>query len=430
MASRYRWVILVVGAGAQGSAAAFYLGLATIAPALRADYGLSLTGLGLLLAAPLLGLVLTLVRWGQASDRFGERPVMVLALGGCAAVLAVVPFLGPLPVVFLALVAAGAAVAGVNSASGRAVLSWFPARGRGLAMAVRQSAVPIGGALAAATLPTLAAHGGSRAALWAVAGLEVVTAVAVAVWIKQPPDRVSTAGTVGAVERTRVVDMLRNGAFVRVCAAGSLFVLPQVVVTGFGVELLHDRGGYAPATAAALLAVTQLAGAGVRVLVGWWSDRIGSRLRPFRVVAYATAVAFAVLAPVLTAEGAVVGAVLVATGVVAVCWNGLVFVAAGEMAPAGRVGAYLGLQNTTMFGASTLASVLVGAVADVAGWPLTVLALIAPAVAAALVTRPVVEAIREPRPPGRPGPAEAAPPPSHGPPATAAAPATDRAPER
>lgn len=421
--SRYRWVILVVGAGAQGSAAAFYLGLATIAPALRRDYDLSLTGLGLLLAAPSFGLLLTLVRWGQASDRFGERPVMALALAGCAAVLAVTPLMGPLPLVFLALVAAGAAVSGVNSASGRAVLSWFPARGRGLAMAVRQSAVPMGGALAAATLPTLAAHGGSRAALWAVAGLELVTAVAVVVWIKEPSDRVSTAGT---VERTRVADMLRDGRFVRVCLAGSLFVLPQVVVTGFGVELLHDLAGYAPATAAALLAVTQVAGAGARVLVGWWSDSVGSRLRPFRLIAYGTAGAFAVLAPTLTADGLVVGVVLVATGVLAVCWNGLVFVAAGELAPADRVGAFLGLQNTAMFGAATLANVMVGALADVAGWPVTVLILIVPTLVAAVVTR----AIREPLRPGRPGPAGAAPPPSPGPPATTAAPAADRDPGR
>src|SRR4051794_14033495 len=115
--SRYRWVILAVGAGAQGAAAAFYFGIATIAPALRSDYDLSLTGLGLLLAAPMLGLLLTLVRWGQASDRFGERPVMVLALAGCAAALAVAPLLDSLPLVFVALVAAGAAVSGVNSAS-------------------------------------------------------------------------------------------------------------------------------------------------------------------------------------------------------------------------------------------------------------------------------------------------------------------------
>jgi sugar phosphate permease len=428
MNSRYRWVILIVGAGAQGSAAAFYLGLATIAPALRDDYGLSLTGLGLLLAAPMFGLLLTLVRWGQASDRFGERPVMALALAGCAAVLAVTPLLGPLPLVFVGLVVAGAAVSGVNSASGRAVLSWFPARGRGLAMAVRQSAVPIGGALAAAVLPTLAAHGGSRAALWAVAGLELVTAVAVVVWIKEPPDRVSTAGT---VERTRVVDMLRDGPFVRVALAGSLFALPQVVVTGFGVELLHDLAGYPPATAAALLAVTQIGGAGARVLVGWWSDRTGSRMRPFRLIAYGTAAAFAVLAPVLTADGLVVGVVLVATGVLAVCWNGLVFVAAGEMAPAGRVGAFLGLQNTAMFGAVTLANVLVGALADVAGWPVTVLVLIVPTVAAAVVTRAVPEPVpTERRRPDRRAPAGAAPPPCPGSPATTAAPAEDRDPGR
>jgi hypothetical protein len=42
----------------------------------------SITGPGLLPAAPMLGLLLTLVRWGQASDRSGERPVMVLALAG------------------------------------------------------------------------------------------------------------------------------------------------------------------------------------------------------------------------------------------------------------------------------------------------------------------------------------------------------------
>ncbi|GIJ60566.1 MFS transporter [Virgisporangium aurantiacum] len=385
--NRYRWVILAVGAGAQGAAAAYYFGLATIAPALRADYDLSLTGLGLLLAAPMLGLLLTLVRWGQASDRFGERPVMVLALAGCAAALAIAP-LGPLPLVFVALVAAGAAVSGVNSASGRVVLTWFPARGRGMAMAIRQSAVPLGSALAAATLPTLAAHGGSRAALWAIAGLEVVTAVAVAIWVREPADAVRTTGSAA---RTRVVDMLRNVPFMRVSLAGSLLALPQVVITAFGVELLHDRAGYAPATAAALLAVSQVGGAGARVLAGWWSDRAGSRLRPFRLIAYGIAGSFAVLAPVLTLESAVVGAVLVTAGVLAVCWNGLVFVAAGEMAPPGRTGAFLGLQNTAMFGAVMLASVAVGALADVVGWPVTVLVLIVPAVAAGWITRPVPE---------------------------------------
>ena len=105
-----------------------------------------------------------------------------------------------------------------------------------------------------------------------------------------------------------------------------------------------------------------------------------------------------------------------------------VFVAAGEMAPAGRVGAFLGLQNTAMFGAATLAAVLVGALADVAGWTATVLVLIVPTVVAAVLTRPVPDAMPGPARRDRPGPAGAAPPPSPAPPATTSAPAADRDP--
>ena len=54
------------------------------------------------------------------------------------------------------LVLAGALGASVNAASGRAVMGWFHARERGLALGIRQTAIPIGGAAAAAGLPWLA----------------------------------------------------------------------------------------------------------------------------------------------------------------------------------------------------------------------------------------------------------------------------------
>ena len=56
---------------------------------------------------------------------------------------------------------AGAAGASVYAASGRLILGWFAASQRGLAMGIRQSAQPLGVAVAAVTLPTL---GGARAA--------------------------------------------------------------------------------------------------------------------------------------------------------------------------------------------------------------------------------------------------------------------------
>ena len=58
----------------------------------------------------------------------------------------------------------------MNAASGRAIMAWFPATELGLALGIRQTAIPIGGALAAATLPALASAGGTRLAFLFLAG--------------------------------------------------------------------------------------------------------------------------------------------------------------------------------------------------------------------------------------------------------------------
>ena len=57
-------------------------------------------------------------------------------------------------------VAAGAAGASVQSASGRAVMQWFPRKERGLAFGIRQTAIPVGGLLGALALPALVDAGG------------------------------------------------------------------------------------------------------------------------------------------------------------------------------------------------------------------------------------------------------------------------------
>ena len=86
-ATRYRWVVLAVGSAAQGATAAYFLGLAAVAPDLRAHFGLSLAGVGTLIGVISVGLVATLIAWGGAADRFGERPVMTVGLLGAGAAL-------------------------------------------------------------------------------------------------------------------------------------------------------------------------------------------------------------------------------------------------------------------------------------------------------------------------------------------------------
>ncbi len=379
----YRWVVLAVGTVAQGCTAAHLLGLAAVTPALRGHYGTGVVGVGALLGVTSVGLVLTLVAWGTATDRFGERAVMAAGLAGAAAVLgaaALAAALGRSPVVAGALLlAAGAAGAGVNAASGRAVLTWFPAHRRGFAMAVRQTSVPLGAAAAAVALPVLADRGGVPAVFAGLAAACALAAVATAVWIREPPGRPATGRAPAA---TRAV--LADGRLLRLGLAGGLLVVPQFLGSVFLVELLHTGRGMAPGAAATLLAVVQVLGAAGRLGTGVWSDRAG-RLRPLRILALAIAVGFAGAAAVFAAVGplALLGTVLVVAAALAVTWNGLVFTAAGELAPPGRAATAMAMTNTANFAAAAVTPVLGGAVAVGLGWP-AMLALGAVAALAAL----------------------------------------------
>src|SRR6202042_3691446 len=71
----------------------------------------------------------------------------------------------------LALLAVVGAAYGPSQPGGsRAVVSWFPRWEHGFAMGIRQTGIPLGGALAAAVLPTLAARLGWQRGVWLAAG--------------------------------------------------------------------------------------------------------------------------------------------------------------------------------------------------------------------------------------------------------------------
>jgi sugar phosphate permease len=175
---RYRWAVLAAGTVAQATFSASTVGLGVMTPVLREEYGLSLGQIGALLSAAWFGACVTLLPWGLAADRYGERLVLALGLAGSAVCLVGAADAGSFEVLFGLLVVAGATGASVNSASGRAVMFWFSPRERGLALGIRQTAVPLGALLVAIVVPPLAAEGGSKAAFLFLAGLSAIGAAA------------------------------------------------------------------------------------------------------------------------------------------------------------------------------------------------------------------------------------------------------------
>ncbi|HTR70879.1 MAG TPA: MFS transporter [Mycobacteriales bacterium] len=335
----HRWLILGIGLAAQTATSAYLYGLPMLLPQIRQTGGLSLASAGTLVAAPSIGLLATLILWGAVADRRGERVVMALGLGLGGVFLlgaALVDGFGPQ---FALLVLAGAGGGSVNAASGRVVLGWFAADERGMAMGVRQTAQPLGVALAALVFPPVAAGWGVRGALVVSALACLVVSGLIMAFVVDPPRAARVPGH-------RPCSPYASSALWRVHGSGALLVVPQLAISAFALEFLVTQRDWTPAAAGRLLFAVQVAGALGRLVVGVWSDRVASRLRPMRTIAVAAA-----LAMLAVGLGAAAGSVLavaaigVAT-VVTVADNGLGFTAVAELAGSEWAGRALGAQNT------------------------------------------------------------------------------------
>jgi sugar phosphate permease len=340
MAARQRWTILAVGTFAQAATCCFLYGIPMLVPALRAD-GISLFGASLLVSAPMAGLLLTLIAWGAAADRYGERVVIVIGVGIAAVLLGVAALVSGPVALGIVLALAGAFGSSVNAASGRVVMGWFPVTERGLAMGTRQTAQPLGVAVAALGLPPLARAHGVHLALLFPAGLCAIAAGSVLLFVSDPPRPPRAAGAPPITSPYRGTSSLA-----RVHLASSMLVVPQFAVAAFTLVYLVGERHWDPATAGRMIFCFQVAGAAGRVLAGIWSDRVGSRLRPMRQLAVASAALM-----LLIAAGAATGLWFVIVGfavgaVVTVADNGLAYTAVAELAGTAWSGRALGVQNT------------------------------------------------------------------------------------
>jgi sugar phosphate permease len=376
--SSYRWVVLALGAASTAALAAVQGGLPALAPALQAAFGLSLVEVTAVFTAFGLGTVVTVYAWGVLADRVGERLVLALgpAVGGGA--LAAVALADGLASLLAGMFAAGVFAAAATSGSGRAVFGWFPRAERGLALGLRQTAVPVGAAAASFSLPALAIATSLDVALFVLAGGLVASSIAAALWLRDPPSRRSAAPPAPPAAR--------DPRIWRLGVASALLIVGQVGVSSLLVLYLFSERGWSAAEAAAALGVVQLGGAVARVTAGRWSDNRDERIEPFRRLAV-TAGALLLGATLLAnASSALLVPLLMAGGMFAMSWNGLSFTAAAEISGGAQAGRAMGLQNTLMRIAGAGAPLALGALAAAVSWQLAFLVMgLAPLAGGALL---------------------------------------------
>ena len=379
------WLMLAVGGGSQAATALLISTPAYLIPLLHTERGLTLGQAGLVATAPNVGVLLTLILWGAAVDKWGERLILVTGLVVAVAGAIAASFATDYLPLGLALALCGIGAAATSATSGRVVIGWFPASKRGLAMGLRQMALPLGMAAGALIVPPLSA-GNELWPSFAVSGAVVALAALLsAVFIVNPPRPKRAVDAEG-----RPANPYRGDrTLLRIHLVSALLVVPQYALATFGLVWLIADQGWDAVVAGITVAVAQILGAAGRVGVGVLSDKVGSRLTPLRWVALAgipllvlTAGAGALHLPVLVAV------FYVLASCVSVADNGLAFTAVAEIAGAHWSGRALGAQNTGQFVAAAIVAPVVGVLIGVTGYSLAfALLALAPAVAIPLVPK-------------------------------------------
>jgi sugar phosphate permease len=392
----HRWKVLAAGVAANVSFSAAAAGIPTTAVWLRSGYRLDDAALGVALGAIGLGVALTELPWGVATDRWGDRPVLLLGLAATTAALLamalfMVPSSGFVPAfhwLLVALCIVGLAGGSVNGSSGRAIMRWFKEGERGLAMSIRQTAVPLGGGLGALLLPWLASGSGFRAVYAMLAAACALSALLAWRWLHDPRqdepatgDRPSiarpsthadtdTPSVVHAASRAGASGLLRDPLVWRMVLAIGLLCAPQFAVLSFATVYLHDFGGVGIAGTTFAMVALQSGAMFMRVWSGRLTDVRGNRRAYVRTVVLASVATFAGLALATASHAAapVLIAAIVFTGITVSAWHGVAYTELATLAGQARAGTALGLCNTLVYLSLFLAPLSIPHVLAATSW--------------------------------------------------------------
>lgn len=369
----HRWRVLAAGVAANMSFSAAAAGIPTTAVWMRSAYQLDNGALGLVLGALGFGVALSELPWGMAADRFGDRRVLLTGLIATAAMLAlmvvaIVPSAHaapPLMRVVAAMCCVGLLGGSVNGSSGRAVMRWFGERERGLAMSIRQTAVPLGGGVGAALLPSLASHAGFAAVYGALMLLCAGSAALTWRWLHEPPDaRAATPATAShAVTPQPAVTHLQasmptrsplaSGRVWRIVLGIGALCAPQFAVLTFATVFLHDFGRLGLGGISAAMVALQVGAMAMRVWSGRHTDRHGNRRAYLRGSVCVAAGSFALLAAATAGSPhvplAAIVALLVFAGICVSAWHGVAYTELATLAGANHAGTALGMANTIVY---------------------------------------------------------------------------------
>ena len=306
---------------------------------------------------------------GTLVARHGALRVCQVAMLFCAAALALATT-GHVAGLLACAFVLGCGMGAPTPASSHVLVRVTPPRLLNLVFSIKQTGVPLGGAIAGATLPALTLLLDWRGALFGTALLCCAGAILLQVWRTRTDDdrelkRHGTGvhgvlATIGLIWRDRELRL--------VALASAIFSAGQVCISAFYVTYLVEAVGLSLTIAGLALAVAQIGGVAGRIVWGAVADWLR---RPLLVLAGLAAVA--AVAMVLVSRLAPGGPILaihalsLVLGASTIGWAGVVYAEVGRRAPPGRTAEASGGVTAMMFAGIVIGPAIFGALVRLSG---------------------------------------------------------------
>jgi len=262
-------VLLAVMTLAHAVSAFCNLSIPPLTPFLRDELNLTHAEVGFLMSFIYIGVVSSSLFFGWITDLLGERRVLTLGLGIQGLFMIGFAWVHAFFIGGVLLLLSGIGYSGVNPATTKGVMRWFPPQGRATAMGIKQTGIPLGGILASSTLPALALAFGWRLSVILVSAATLVSILAVRIGIPlAPPLKDQPSGMRWGLLR----EVLFNRSILALSIMGIFLSGAQLAIITHLVLFLKKEFLFSTVLAGLLLALVQAGGIAGRIGWGLVSD--------------------------------------------------------------------------------------------------------------------------------------------------------------
>jgi MFS family permease len=359
---------LAITLAVQAFASMAMIAPSVMAPVAAVELGVSPQGIGWFVALEYLFAMLSGLACGALIGRFG--PVRVCQISVCLAAAGLAAGTGAvLPAVFAAAGLIGSGYGLVNPVSSHILASAAPPRMMSLIFSVKQTGVPVGGALAGVLVPPLVLALSWRWSAVAVALLCLSVALVI-----QPARAADAAaqrgnGTGSAADFFAPLGMVfSNPPVLELAIVSMIFGSAQLALIAYFVSYLNLELGYGLVAAGLIYSSAHAAGIVGRIAWGAVADRWLSPRSMLGLLGVMMALSGVGVAG-FSADWPLSAVILVSAlfGASAVGWNGVYLAEVARLAPPSQVGMFTGGTQFFTFIGALAAPPLFGFVVGLAG---------------------------------------------------------------